>query len=233
VQQTQVLTLVDMFQYQGNKLQHVIDEKGEIWFPATDGCKILDIINVSQAVESLGDDEKLLYPLHISGQHRNVWLVNEPGFYHLVFQSRKPEAQQIRHWVYHEVLPTIRKTGSYSLQGLAPLDYLDQVIEKQREILRGYRKVKHQEQKRLGLVAPHKPRQNTLAPQELLLNFLKAQPVPVTVREITQYAPLSVRQLKADGIRTLLIEMQAADLVTIEIQGKTTNYCAKGGDERP
>ncbi len=50
------------------------------------------------------------------GQKRKVNLVNESGLYNLIFQSRKPEAKAFRKWVTSEVLPSIRKTGSYELK---------------------------------------------------------------------------------------------------------------------
>ena len=42
-----------------------------------------------------------------------VNVVNEPGLYHLIFMSRKPEAKKFRRWVFHEVLPSIRRYGHY------------------------------------------------------------------------------------------------------------------------
>jgi prophage antirepressor-like protein len=41
--------------------------------------------------------------------------VNEPGLYRLIFQSRKPEAEALKMWVFHEVLPTLRRTGMYTM----------------------------------------------------------------------------------------------------------------------
>ena len=41
--------------------------------------------------------------------------INESGLYRLIFASRKPEAEKFRRWVFHEVLPSIRKTGYYSV----------------------------------------------------------------------------------------------------------------------
>lgn len=87
--------------------------KGEPWFAAKDVCDILSISNVSQTVERLDEDEKLIYTIHISGQNREVWFVNESGLYNLVFQSRKPEAKAFRKWVTSEVLPSIRRFGYY------------------------------------------------------------------------------------------------------------------------
>jgi prophage antirepressor-like protein len=95
----------------------------EPWFVAKDVCEILALKNVSQALNAdpdkgtlgLDDDEKLRCRIYISGQHRELWLVNESGLYNLIFRSNKPEAKIFRRWVTHEVLPALRKTGTYSL----------------------------------------------------------------------------------------------------------------------
>jgi hypothetical protein len=47
-------------------------------------------------------------------------VVNEPGLYRLIFTSNKPEAQAFQDWVYHEVLPAIRKTGGYGAMPVMP-----------------------------------------------------------------------------------------------------------------
>jgi phage antirepressor YoqD-like protein len=55
-------------------------------------------------------------------------VVNEPGLYALVFGSRKPEAKAFKRWIRHEVLPAIRKTGSYSIPAAPALpNFLDPV----------------------------------------------------------------------------------------------------------
>lgn len=91
------------------------DVDHEVWFVAMDVCDVLELINVSKTCERLDEDEKLVYPLVISGQTREVLMVNESGLYSLIFTSRKPEARKFRKWVTNEVLPSIRKTGQYSL----------------------------------------------------------------------------------------------------------------------
>ena len=50
------------------------------------------------------------------GRNQEVTVVHESGLYHLIFQSRKPEARAFRRWITSEVLPAIHRTGSYSLQ---------------------------------------------------------------------------------------------------------------------
>ena len=89
------------------------DENGEPWFVAADVCRVLDIKNPSEAVKCLDDDEQSKYCLGSGGSDRVI--INESGMYNLIFRSRKPEAKKFRKWVTEEVLPSIRKTGSYSV----------------------------------------------------------------------------------------------------------------------
>lgn len=86
----------------------------EPWFIAKDICYALGLQDVSMTVKRLDEDEKLIQTLFVSGQGRETWTVNESGLYGLIFQSRKPEARAFRKWVTNVVLPSIRRTGSYS-----------------------------------------------------------------------------------------------------------------------
>lgn len=100
----------------GEKKQPVRVEvvNNETWFVAKDVCNALGLHDVSRAVINLDDDEKLLRLLLVSGQRRHMTAVSESGLYHLIFNSRKPEARRFRRWVTQEVLPSIRQTGGYS-----------------------------------------------------------------------------------------------------------------------
>ncbi|MHB1350097.1 MAG: BRO-N domain-containing protein [Desulfobulbaceae bacterium] len=97
----------------------VIDERGEPWFVAKDVCDILELVNSREALKGLDDDELASEKLTSGGQLREMNLVSESGLYTLVIRSNKPQAKPFRRWVTHEVLPSIRKTGSYSLPSLA------------------------------------------------------------------------------------------------------------------
>lgn len=98
---------------------------GEPWFVAADVCRALEINNASQALTRLDNDEKTTIILNEgnTGAVSDGWIknevniVNEPGLYRLIFASRKPEALKFQRWVYHEVLPSIRKTGGYQVSG--------------------------------------------------------------------------------------------------------------------
>ena len=84
---------------------------GEPWWFAADVCAVLDLGNPRQAVVRLDEDEKSTVSSNDGGPNRNV--VSEAGLYALVLGSRKPEAKAFKRWITHEVLPSIRKTGSY------------------------------------------------------------------------------------------------------------------------
>ena len=93
----------------------VINRDGEPWFVAKDVCDILDLGNSRDAVSSLDADEKDVGIADTPGGKQTMSLVNESGLYSLIFRSRKDEAKKFRRWVTHDVLPSIRKTGNYTV----------------------------------------------------------------------------------------------------------------------
>lgn len=94
----------------------IILQDNEPWFVAKDVCDCLEINNSRQALSRLDYDEKNSVILNdgIAGNPTKA-IVNEYGLYSLVMSSRKPEAKEFKRWVTHEVLPSIRKYGTYSV----------------------------------------------------------------------------------------------------------------------
>ncbi|MBX9257304.1 hypothetical protein H1Q63_25850 [Desmonostoc muscorum CCALA 125] len=103
---------LSVFNFESHEIRFV-GTADKPWWVASDVCKVLDIVNVSQAITKLDDDEKLMYTLQISGQGRETLCINESGLYSLVLTSRKPQAKRFKKWLTSEVIPSIRKTGSY------------------------------------------------------------------------------------------------------------------------
>ncbi|WP_368124796.1 Bro-N domain-containing protein [Bacteroides cellulosilyticus] len=93
----------------------------ESWFVGKDVCNALGFANHKDALSRLDSDERdgvgITDPM---GRSQEVTVINESGLYHLIFQSRKPEARAFRKWVTNDVLPSIRRTGSYSSTGIRP-----------------------------------------------------------------------------------------------------------------
>jgi len=84
-------------------------------------CKANDIGNPSDVASRLGGDEKdTLGIIDSMGRPRHVTVVNEAGLYEVMRASQKPFAKRFWHWVNHEVLPSIRKTGNYTAPGAQP-----------------------------------------------------------------------------------------------------------------
>ncbi|MDO4282339.1 MAG: phage antirepressor KilAC domain-containing protein [Clostridia bacterium] len=81
-----------------------------IFFVAKDVCNALDIKNTTQAIQRLDEDERTMLNI---GRQGNTNLVNEYGLYSLILASRKPEAKEFKRWITHEVIPSIRKHGTY------------------------------------------------------------------------------------------------------------------------
>lgn len=127
-----------------NELQKVFNYKnavvrtavvgGRVYFVGKDVCDILEIKDHHQALERIKDSQKGWVDVPTPGGNQKAISVTEAGLYRLVFTSRKLEAENFSDWVCEEVLPSIRKTGSYN-SGIdkamneilnAPLDHKEQ-----------------------------------------------------------------------------------------------------------
>ena len=94
----------------------VVTIDGEPWFVLSDLCKILDLPQVSRVKARLDDALTSSTPIADSmGRTQQATVVSEPGMYEVVIRSDKPEAVAFRRWITHEVIPSIRKTGSYQV----------------------------------------------------------------------------------------------------------------------
>lgn len=96
----------------------ILSNDGEPRFCLADVCKILELPQVAKVVQRLGDEVLTRHPiLDRLGRTQETYFVSEDGLYDVILDSRKPEAKRFRKWITGEVLPSIRKTGSYALPG--------------------------------------------------------------------------------------------------------------------
>lgn len=114
----------------------VIMTSGCPWFVGKDVANILGYTNASKALTDHVDSEDKLNNDSLSslGQ-RGGWLINESGLYSLILSSKLPRAKEFKHWVTSEVLPSIRRTGSYTVKPLT--EYQSERIAIQKENARG------------------------------------------------------------------------------------------------
>ena len=88
----------------------------EIYFVGKDVATALGYANPKNAVPThVSEEDKLSTQIEYAGQRREVTVINESGLYALIFGSKLESAKRFKHWVTSEVLPTIRKTGSYQI----------------------------------------------------------------------------------------------------------------------
>ena len=130
----------------GNIRTATID--GQVWFIGKDIAEALGYSNASKAVSThVNANDRILQTLEADSQNGNVVktqtaLINESGLYALIFGSKLESAERFKHWVTSEVLPTLRKTGSYGMpQGkellaLAVIEAQKTIEEKDKEIER-------------------------------------------------------------------------------------------------
>jgi len=103
----------------GDNLVRVVERDGEPWFVAKDVCEVLGLENPTESLRNFPDNERgslsITEGTSPLGGNPNVNIISEPGLYRLIFQSRKPEAEAFKTWVFNEVLPAIRKKGYFAV----------------------------------------------------------------------------------------------------------------------
>lgn len=115
---------ISVIKFDGHTVR-IVSVYSEPWFIVSDVCQALEISNPTSAVASLDSDEVMTLTLtegH-SGKRGGArcWnMASESGFYKLIARSRKAStpgtfAHRFSNWVFREVIPSIRKTGSYGV----------------------------------------------------------------------------------------------------------------------
>ena len=117
-------TKVKSFDFHGTTLRVVVlDMDG--WYLAQDVALLLDYNQTSDMTKRLDSDEKRNYPISDeSGNYTNQTLISESGLYEAILGSKKKEAKLFKRWLKREVIPEIRRTGSFN----APIDLLPTVV---------------------------------------------------------------------------------------------------------
>ncbi|BFK71715.1 ORF6C domain-containing protein [Faecalibacillus intestinalis] len=107
----------------GNVRSLMIDN--EPWLVGKDVATDLGYQNGSRDINRHVDEEDRRKVMVFDGkQNKETIVINESGLYALVFGSKLPSAKKFKHWVTSEVLPTLRKTGSYAKVPTDPRELL-------------------------------------------------------------------------------------------------------------
>ena len=123
--------------------------ENEPWFVGKDVAEVLGYTNPSKALaDHVDTEDKLNNETLLSLGQRGGWLINESGLYSLILSSKLPSAKKFKRWVTSEVLPAIRKTGSYNLPD----------FNNPAEAARAWAKEYEEKQKALAQVTEMKPK---------------------------------------------------------------------------
>ena len=132
----------------------VINKDGEPWFVAADVCAALDVGNVSMAVSRLDEDEKGISSVDTLGGTQEQAIINESGLYSLILTSRKSAAKRFKKWVTSEVLPSIRKTGTYTVGQPQPAFQVPATLSAALRLAAEQAEQIEQQQAQLAITAP-------------------------------------------------------------------------------
>lgn len=113
------MSMMDL-SFEGQPVRMQIDDHGDPWWVAKDVCACLGLAKYRDAISHLAADERCPVEVDTRVGKRTAVAVSEPGLYRLIFKSRKAVAEPFKRWVFHEVLPSIRRTGRYEMPGLDP-----------------------------------------------------------------------------------------------------------------
>ena len=123
------------FNFENNQLRTLLINN-EPWFLGKDVADILEYTNTAKAIRDHVDEEdKLTERIVLSGQNREVIFINESGLYSLVLSSKLPSAKKFKRWVTSEVLPQIRKTGSYATPQLTGEELMAKALIEAKSIM--------------------------------------------------------------------------------------------------
>lgn len=201
----------------------LLDEKHEPWFVGNDIARCLGYENLGNAVKRFVDDEDSIIltsdcksmgfkinPL-INQAVREIKLINESGMYSLIMSSKMESAKKFKRWVTSEVLPSIRKTGSYSMpsnnmpsKNELPSDYIEALeallkSEKEKRALAEAKKAA-EEAKRIS--------DNIIKEQAPMVEFAKtaeiAQETDMLIREVREKLEAHGYDIAEKNLRILL-----------------------------
>lgn len=100
------------FSFDGAAVRVVLVD-GEPWWVAADLSTALEYGVASAMTRYLDEDEKGVSIVHTLGGEQEMLIINESGLYSVILRSRKASAKRFKKWVTAEVLPSIRRHGSY------------------------------------------------------------------------------------------------------------------------
>lgn len=114
----------------------VLTIEGKQWFPAINVAEILGYANPHKAVRDHTKERGVTIRSVIDslGRNQNKKFIDEGNLYRLITKSKLPQAEQFEEWVFDDVLPTLRKTGSYQVKPLTTAEQIQLIAQGNTEL---------------------------------------------------------------------------------------------------
>ena len=175
----------------------VID--GARWWVGKDVCKILGYTNPNKAMQDHCKGVTNRYPLPTAGGMQEIRIISLPDVYRLISGSKLPAAVRFEAWIYEDVLPSIHKTGGYSVTGAQGIEELHDLLKRSERSL-----------KFLTTERAYLSRENRLLRENIKLrDKLAKKNTPLTADEKAQIRTLSDR-MSASAIGSVLGRSESA-----------------------
>lgn len=118
------------FDFHGHAVRTIVGADGEPRFVLADICGVLGINNARMVAQRLPEDAVSQADVIDSmGRPQRTNVITEAGLYRVVMRSDSPKAETFIAWVTSDVLPTIRRTGSYAAPALTPDEIVHQALQ--------------------------------------------------------------------------------------------------------
>ena len=151
---------------------------GDPYFIGKEIAEILGYTNPQKAIrDHVDDDDKLTERIVLSGQKREVYMINESGLYSLVLSSKLPEAKRFKRWVTREVLPSIRKHGMYATPQTA-----EKILEDPDFLIKALQDLKQEREKRKALETENK----TMQPKALFADAVATSKTSILIGDLAK-----------------------------------------------
>lgn len=125
---------LSVFNFEESTPIRVITIDGEQWFVGKDVCQVLGYTNPAKAMSDHCKGITKRYPLETAGGKQEVRILSEADVMRLICGSKLPAAQKFERWVFEEVLPAIRRTGSYAVPSVPSVPVRESPCSEQPEL---------------------------------------------------------------------------------------------------
>ena len=181
-------TALQTFRFEDTRIRAGLDD-GEPWFVAADVAKVLGYNHTPNMLRTLDDDEKGAHLVNTLGGPQKMTTITEAGLYQIILKReaayvKDPAARamvsRFQRWVTHEVLPSLRKTGSYSLPAAKVPESDEELLS--RAVLVATNKIQRLETRNRELASENK----TLKPKALFADAVGAAENTLTMPQMAK-----------------------------------------------